>query len=346
MNVRSCIVFLCLSLLSCKRNIPEVCPEHAALYSVSDFPLGVAIAPERMASVPEYRRIALSQFNSYTPENIMKARYLHPEPEVYDWQAADALADTCARYGIRLHGHTLIWHESLPDWLRLYEGTSSEWKQVFKDHIQSIVRHFRGRVASWDVVNEAFHEDGTLRNSLWRQKIGDEYIELAFQYAQEADPDVLLFYNDYALELNPVKRAGVLMLLDRIRSRGVRVDGVGLQMHVRLHDPDPADMSDAFSEVAAHRYRVHLSELDISVNPLAKPITNRQALLKEQATYLEQIIRCYKQLPRDYRYGITFWGLSDADSWIPVHYNREDYPLLYDQQYVPKPAYCLLKDIL
>lgn len=348
MNCLRCFAFLLLLffLSSCVGKLPEQCAESTSLYAVADFPIGVAINPQRLYFVPEYHRIATTQFNSFTPENVMKADHLHPGEHVYDWTEADALADTCARYKIRLHGHTLIWHQAVPDWITYYQGSSDDWKDLFREHIQTTVRHFKGRVVAWDVVNEAFNEDGTLRNSLWRKHIGDDYIELAFRYAQEADPNALLFYNDFNLELNPVKRANVLAFLDRIKLRGVRVDGIGVQMHVRLHDPDPSDLSAAFADIANHRYQLHLSELDISVNPFSKAIADKSALFREQARYLEQIIRCYRQVPIALRYGVNFWGVSDADSWIPGYFSREDYPLLYDQQYAPKPAYCLLKEIL
>lgn len=348
MNLSGPLYFLLLTLtfFSCSKNAPSVCPADGVLYQQAAFPIGAAVNPIRLNHVSEYNRIAKGQFNSWTTENIMKPENMHPEPDVYNWIEADALADSCRQYGIRLHGHTLLWHQALPDWIVNGRGTRAEWRQILKDHVRTIVGHFKGRVASWDVVNEAFNEDGTLRNSIWRQLIGDDYIELAFAYAREADPNVLLFYNDYNLESNPQKRAAVHDLLNRLRSRGIQVDGIGLQMHVRLHEPNASEMTACFSEFAADHYKIHLSELDISVNPLSKVISDKASLFTEQAQYLEQIIRCYQQVPAALQYGITFWGVSDADSWIPAFYNREDYPLLYDQQYVPKPAYCLLKKIL
>ncbi len=336
------LTFLLITFISCGQSETTSCEDSEGLYRLATFPIGVAINYPEFMSNPAHSSIADRQFNSFTAENIFKPEYLHPEAETFYWEEADALAEYCQLRNKRLHGHTLIWHNQLPLWITEFQGNDEEFEQMFKKHIQTIVLHFKGKVASWDAVNEAFNEDGTLRNSIWRQKLGDTYIEKAFLYAHEADPDVLLFYNDYNLEFNVNKRNSVLQYFNNIRNRNVQVDGIGLQMHVSLQYPELAQIAGAFQHVVQNGFKLHLSELDISIHPLELS----EDVLERQADYLGKIVYHYQQIPAQYQYGITFWGLSDKDSWIRGFYNRIDYPLLYDDSYQIKPMYCKLKEIL
>lgn len=339
-----CFVFTLFP--ACRKKNSNVCQSTASLYSLSTFPIGVAINQSEFNNNPLCRSIANSQFNSFTAENIFKAQYLHPEENRFDWRDADSLAAFCSANKKRLHGHTLIWHLQLPPWISSFNGDAAAWEQLFKIHIQTIVRHFKGRVVAWDVVNEAFNEDGTLRNSIWQQKLGNTYIEKALKYAHEADPDVLLFYNDYNLESNPAKRNSVIQYFNNLRSRGVKINGIGLQMHVSINYPEPAQIAEALQQVSAAGFRVHVSELDISINPSGGDITPTEKLFERQADILGKIILHYKQVPASLQYGITIWGISDKDTWIRSYFNRQDYPLLYDENYIAKPALCKLKESL
>lgn len=342
-------LLICFALAlfpACRKKDNNPCQSSASLYSLSRFPVGVAINQAEFNNNPVARSIAQNEFNSFTAENIFKAEYLHPEENTFNWTDADSLATFCLANKKRLHGHTLIWHLQLPAWITSFNGDAAAWEQVFKTHIQTIVRHFKGRVAAWDVVNEAFNEDGTLRNSIWRQKLGNTYIEKALQYAHEADPDALLFYNDYNLESNPAKRNSVIQYFGNLRNRGVKIDGIGLQMHVSIAYPEATQIAEAFQQVSAAGFRVHLSELDISINPSGGNIRPTQELFEQQAGVLGKIIQHYKQVPLSLQYGVTIWGISDKDSWIRTYFNRQDYPLLYDENYIAKPAFCRLKESL
>jgi endo-1,4-beta-xylanase len=217
---------------------------------------------------------------------------------------------------------------------------------LLKTHIQTIVGRYKNDILSWDVVNEAFLEDGSLRNSLWLQKLGPAYIEKAFRYAREVAPDALLFYNDYNLESNPAKLNSVLKLLNALRNRGVRVDGIGVQMHVSIAYPEPAQIAKAFQQISTEQYRVHVSELDVSVNPFGRDLEPNAKIWQQQADLLGAIVLHYRQIPQQLQFGITLWGVSDQNSWIRYFYQRADYPLLYDDQYQPKPAYCKMKELL
>jgi endo-1,4-beta-xylanase len=344
--IRTLVAFFLLLLCGCEKQAVPECDGSTGLFTIANYSVGAAIEQFQLNQDSAYRSIAIRQFNSITAENIFKAEYLHPLPELYNWQEADSLVAFCMHYNKRVHGHTLVWHKQLPGWIYEFKGNRNQWDSLLKSHIQTIVSHFGNTVKSWDVVNEAFNEDGTLRNNIWLQNLGSGYIEKAFRYAHEAAPDVLLFYNDYNLELNPAKLKSVLSLLNSIRNRGVRVDGIGLQMHISIDYPDQSQITAALSEISGNDYLVHLSELDISVNPQNKEITFNQSLLQRQADVLANIVLVYNQLPQKYRYGITFWGITDRYTWIRSEFNRMDYPLLFDDNYNPKPCFCKLVESL
>lgn len=332
-------------ILSCrkKENNSSSCSTDTPLHNYFKYPVGVAIEPLELNSNPDYRLIATEQYNSITPENIFKPSYLHPDKNLFYWDEADSLVSFCKNNNKRVHGHTLIWHQQLPSWIETFDGNEQEWNDLFKNHIQTIVAHFKNKVIAWDVVNEAFNEDGTLRNTIWLQKIGPSYIEKAFIYADEADNNTLLFYNDFNLEFNPTKLNAVTSYFNALRNRGVRVDGIGLQMHISIQYPEVSQIASALKKAASHYYKIHLSELDISVNPTGKGVDLNSDVFIQQANLLQSIVKLYNELPEEYQYGITFWGVSDANSWIRSFYNRIDYPLLFNENYLPKPAYCNLK---
>ena len=231
--------------------------------------------------------------------------------------------------------------------MKTFEGNKSKWEMMFKEHIQTICSHFKGSINSWDVVNEAFNDDGTLRNTIWKEKIGSSYIEKSFLYAHEVDPDVLLFYNDYDIALNETKRKSILSLLNNLRQRGVPIHGIGMQMHISILHPENKQIASAIKEISDNDYKIHLSEIDISVNPLNKEIiTPSSELLERQANKLASITQLYKAIPLRNQYGMTFWGLSDKNTWLRSYFDRDEFPLLFDDNYKPKPIYCKLREAL
>ena len=346
MNKLKYILIIIILIASCEKNDIEKCDDLQSLYSFSTFPIGVAIDINELNTDSQYYDIAVNQFNSITPENIFKPSYLHPNENYFDWLEADKLVDFCQTNNKRLHGHTLIWHNQLPEWMKNFQGNQAEWELMFKEHIQTICLHFKGKIKSWDVVNEAFNDNGTLRNTIWKQKIGSSYIEKAFIYAHEADPDVLLFYNDYDIALNETKRKAILSLLNNLRQRGVPIHGIGMQMHISILHPENKQIAAALKEISDNGFKIHLSEIDISVNPLSKEIEPSAELFERQANKLAAITLLYKEIPSKNQYGMTFWGISDKNTWIRNYFNRDDYPLLFDDNYDPKPAYCKFKEIL
>lgn len=329
---------------TCQKEEISTCSiQDKSLADCVNFYCGSVIDLNRMSFNLEYEMIVNTQFNSVTAENIMKPEFLHPSENTFNWSEADQLADYCASNSKRLHGHTLIWHQQLPYWMLNFQGAKTDWENMMKEHIFQIVNHFKGKVASWDVVNEAFNDDGTLRNSIWKEHIGCSYIEKAFEYAHEADPNAKLFYNDYSLALNPKKRKAVISLLNRLKGKGIPIDGIGMQMHIFNGSPDNVELSKAIDDIWKNDYLVHISELDISINPLSQQMQKApQEELNRQAEKYLYIFKSYDRIPDKYKFGITIWGVGDSDSWIRYFFNRDDYPLLFDDNYLPKPAFCKL----
>ncbi|MCT4624817.1 MAG: endo-1,4-beta-xylanase, partial [Schleiferiaceae bacterium] len=235
------------------------------------------------------------------------------------------------------------WHNQIPYWMEHYQGSREDWIAMMKTHIQTVVGHYKGKIKAWDVINEGFLSNGTLRNSIWKQNIGPEYLELAFRFAHEADPNALLFYNDFNLALNPVKREAVLRFFKKLKLRGVPIDGIGLQMHIGINFPERTEITRALLETAEEGFLVHISELDVVVNAFGKEMPQpSNEDLNRQADVYSYVFNTFKKLPKHQQYGITIWGVDDGNSWIRPHFNRNDFPLLFDANYLPKPAYCRL----
>jgi len=333
----------CLAASCTQEDIPNCHADEKVLHSLVSFPLGVAVDQTELNFNEAYEQIVSQQFNSITPENIFKPQYLQPVQDQFSWEAADQLVAYCMDHDMRLHGHTLIWHNQLPFWMEQFQGSPETWEQMMKTHIQTVVKHFKGKVTSWDVVNEAIEDDGSFRENIWLANIGESYIEKAFQYAHEAESAVKLFYNDYSLSAKRKKRDAVIELLNSLREKGIRVDGIGLQMHIAHNYPSNNAIAKALEEVWENDYLIHISELDIAINPLGRemPTASTSRLIKQAEKY-KAVFEAYQEVPADYQHGISIWGISDRDSWIPSFFGRDDYPLLFDAMYQPKPAFCNL----
>jgi endo-1,4-beta-xylanase len=329
----------------------------------SAFHVGVAINTDQITGKDARGdAMILQQFNSISPENVMKWEVIHPRPDAYDF----TLADKYVEFGLKNHmfivGHNLCWHSQTPAWVFKDEKgnplTRDALLQRLHDHIQTVVGRYKGKVDSWDVVNEALNEDGTLRQSPWMKIIGDDYIIKAFQYAHEADPKVQLNYNDYSLE-TPAKRKGAIALVKQLQAAGVPIAVVGDQAHLHLDSPSAQDEDATITELAATGVKVAITELDIDVLPSAWGKTADVSLNIEQNTKLnpyakglpgdvqQALAKRYADLfavywkHRDVINRVTFWGVTDADSWLnnwPVK-GRSSYPLLFDRDGKPKPAF-------
>lgn len=327
-------------------------------YYKNYFPIGVAVTARDLKD-PAQAALILRQFNSLTPENAMKMGPIHPQENRYNWRDADSIVAFAQAHGLKVRGHNLCWHEQTPYWLFKDSAGNRVTKDVLlkrlKDHITTVVNRYRGKIYAWDVVNEAIDDDSTkfLRNSLWYQICGEDFIVKAFEYAHEADPKAVLFYNDYNTE-RPEKRERVYRLLKRLVDAKVPINAVGIQAHWSVYEPSEKDLEATIKKFSSLGLKVQVTELDISIYPWEK---NRRAMRPgESAAYtpeLEQkqtdkyaeVFKIFRKY-RNVMTGVTFWNISDKHTWLdgyPVP-GRKNYPLLFDQNLEPKKAYWKVVD--
>lgn len=300
--------------------------------------IGAAVQPSFLTN-PIYAETLATQFNSLTPENQMKPAPIHPERDRYDFSGADALVEFALAHNMRVKGHTLLWHNQSPDWLTKGTWTKEELLEVMHDHITQVVGRYKGKVASWDVVNEPI-DGGQLRNSFWLQVIGPEYIEKAFQWAHEADPDAILVLNDYGVEEINIKSTATYNLVKDLLEKGVPIHAVGLQYHKILDAP--IDYASAYANVkrfADLGIDVQISELDIRIR---NGVTDEK-LAQQGETYGKLMEIC---LAIEQCNDFTMWGFTDAHSWIPNFEKGSGAALIFDEQYQTKPAYYALQAAL
>ncbi|WP_414693457.1 endo-1,4-beta-xylanase [Ohtaekwangia sp.] len=316
------------------------------------FPIGVAVSPQALKG-PEATLIE-KEFASMTPENAMKMGPIHPEENRYYWDDADAIVAFAQQHNIKLRGHALCWHEQTPSWIFTDAKGDTVSKEVLlrrlKDHITTVVSRYKGKIYAWDVVNEAVADDPSklLRNSPWYKICGEDFISKAFEYAHAADPDAKLFYNDYNTE-RPEKRERVYFLLKQLKKSNVPIDGVGLQAHWSIFEPNEQELRTALDKFSSLGLQVQITELDISIYPWEKFQRERrqgetdvftselETKQMEQYKMVFSIFREYKQVIT----GVTFWNISDKHTWLdyyPVK-GRKNYPLLFDQNLKRKKAY-------
>jgi endo-1,4-beta-xylanase len=324
-----------------------------------DFLIGTAINVRQTEGKDTAAAQLISrQFNAVTPENIMKAEVIHPMWDQYNFEPADKLVAYAKENDIKVNGHNLIWHSQLPSFLRGMQDADSV-RLYFVNHITTVASRYDGKVYSWDVVNEALNEDGTLRHSIFLQKLGPDYLVEAFRLAQKAAPHTKLYYNDYNIE-QPKKRAGAIALIKKIRAAGVRIDGVGIQGHWKSGNVPLAEIEASIREFSALGIEVMFTELDLSVLPnpwdhntadVGQTAANRAGMnpytngLPDSAQ--DQLAKSYEDLFHLFlRYKgkisrVTFWGIDDGMSWLnnfPIR-GRTNYPLPFDRNYQPKKAY-------
>ena len=302
-------------------------------------------------------------FNSITPENVLKWESVHPALDRYDFEAPDRYVAFGEKNHMFIVGHTLVWHSQTPSWVfQDDKGGPASRDTLLKrmqDHIKTVVGRYKGRIKGWDVVNEALNEDGTLRQSPWMKILGEDYIAKAFEMAHEADPRAELYYNDYSLENEP-KRNGAVQLIKRLKAQGVPINAVGLQGHCNLQWPSLEQQDATIKAFADLGLKVMITELDIDVlppasrqqvadislnvelqeklNPYSKglPDSVQQSLAKRYADLFGVFLKNRNVVTR-----VTLWGVTDGDSWRnnwPVR-GRTAYPLLFDRNGKPKPAF-------
>ncbi len=313
---------------------------------MANFPIGGAINEGRVRDDTALLAIVNEEFNSLTATNDMKMYSIARGPGALDFTLPDAFVDFAEKHGKRVFGHTLIWHYGFPQHLEDLEPQGAE--EFIQSYIDTVVTRYRGRVDGWDVVNEAMAtRGGELRETPWLEKIGKDYIPMAFRAARRADPEAKLFINDFNTERDTAKLNGLLHLVREMQADGVPIDGIGFQMHIRM-DTDEELIGRSLAQAAETGLLIHLSEVDIIFNrhddtqgggeQIVDEITPE--LLEAQAEKYERLAELYREnVPPAQRYGITFWSFTDRDTWINGFFNLKDWPTLYDEQLRKKPAY-------
>jgi endo-1,4-beta-xylanase len=296
---------------------------------------------------PTYAGLLTQEFSAVVPENAMKFEVIHPEPDRYDFSQADAIVDFAMQNGLKVRGHPLVWGSQLPAWVVQGEYTREQWIEILRQHIQTVVGHFRdanggSSVYAWDVVNEAVGLEGELYQNFWLEVIGPEYIPLAFQFAHEADPQALLFYNDNGGEGLDAKANGIYNLVQGLIGQGIPIHGVGLQMHTGPGwPPTGEDFLANIQRLAELGLQVQITEMDVRIQDTPG---DRDQQLESQAQRYAEVMAACLQVPSCTAF--LTWGLTDRYSWIPGHTGNPDAPLLFDENFQPKPALFKLLDLL
>ncbi len=306
----------------------------------------------RFLGEPAFTQILTAEFSQLEPENEMKFALIHPRPDTdphpYDFTGADTLVSFAQAHDMKVRGHTLLWHRQVPTWITKGTYTPSQLAAILHGHVNTVMSHYASKVYAWDVVNEAFNDDGTMRHTVWYDQPGigfagggTKYVEEAFRWARAADPRAKLFYNDYDAEpINPKSDAVYAMAVD-FKRRGVPLDGIGIQAHVDLSFDNPsvlASFRKNMRRFADLGLEIHITELDVRLHD------GSAASLSAQAKIYAEITRACLELPACKV--IQTWGVSDNHSWIPSEYPDLGWPLLWDANYQKKPAYAAMLDAL
>ena len=326
------------------------------------FYMGAAINENTILGLdPKSATIVNSEFNTITPENSLKWMFIQPKPNKFNFKAADKYVEMGLKNNMYIVGHALVWHAQLADFMQNIDNSVEARKHV-DNHINRLVSRYKGKIDAWDVVNEAFEEDGSLRASVFYKNMGENYIEEVFRITEKADPDADLIYNDYNL-YKPEKRAAVLKMVKNFKSNGTKISGVGVQAHWDLKSPSLEEIEQIILDIHAEGVSVSFTELDISVlpnpwemvgaevtqnfskfegDPKMNPYPNglpdavQEKLAKRYQDIFNLFVKHSDKINR-----VTFWGVMDKHSWLndwPIK-GRTNYPLLFDRDYQPKEAY-------
>lgn len=323
------------------------------------FTVGVAVN-QRNVSDSNQIELIKKEFNSITAENDMKSGEIHPADGVWNWEKADKIADFCRANGIKLRGHCLVWHAQFCDWMMDDKDGNPVSKEVFysrlRDHIHTVVNRYKDIVYAWDVVNEAMSDAGRgwpgrepnpYRESRLYKLCGDEFIAKAFEYAHEADPNAILFYNDYNAA-TPLKRDRIYNMVKKMQAAGVPITGIGMQGHYNIYGPSIEDVDSALTKYSELVKHIHITELDVRCNEemggqLRFSRGEKSTMAPYESTLHEdqfgRLFRVFRK-HKDVIDNVTLWNLCDGDSWLGVN----NHPLLFDENLKPKKAYYAVKN--
>jgi endo-1,4-beta-xylanase len=306
--------------------------------------IGTALMTHHLQD-PTFRKLAALHFDSLTPENEMKWGALEPMPGKFTFGAGDALVAFAIENNMRVRGHTLVWHQQLGGWVKSLSGEAL--RAAMLAHTSATVGHWKGKIAQWDVVNEALADDGKLRADSPFTALGPTYIDQAFRAAHEADPQALLFYNDYEIEgMGSPKAEAAIGLVKRLKDAGVPIHGVGLQMHVDPRRwPSAAAIRQNIERIAALGLQVEITEMDV---PVGEVVGTTVVKLERQRVLTHDILAACLAVPGCT--GITFWGFTDRHTWLNdpqwgrLRGRMPHLPLPFDADYQPKPMFTAIAD--
>jgi len=363
-------VILILSIIFCGFSYGNNLNSSDSLkkYFSSFFNIGAAINEDIILNLDnDSKRIVETNFNSITAENSLKWMFIQPSPNYFNFTVADKYVDFGTKNNMHIVGHALVWHSQLADFMQNIEN-KAEMTKYFENHIYTLVSRYKGKINAWDVVNEAFNEDGSMRESVFYKLLGKNYIEKAFELTHNADPNVDLIYNDYNL-YKKEKRDGVINMVKQMKSKGIKIDAVGVQAHWSLNQPSLYEIEQIILDISKLGVDVMFTELDISVLPspweqvgadvsqnfsrfegdpkmdpypdkLPKSVQNK--LAKRYKDIFQLFIKHSDKISR-----VTFWGVMDKHSWLndfPIK-GRTNYPLLFNRTYQEKEAYKALIEL-
>ncbi|RJT07793.1 endo-1,4-beta-xylanase [Halococcus sp. IIIV-5B] len=302
------------------------------------FDVGAAVDADLLRNDAGYWNLLRREFTAVTPENALKMGPLRPSPDTYDFGDADAVVNFGLEYDMTVRGHTLVWHNQTPAWFEEWEYTDEGIEGFLRDHIHTVAGRYRDKIDAWDVVNEAVADDGSMRETVWYDAMGEAYLDRAFEWA-DGVTDADLYYNDYGADGVNEKSDAVYDLITRMLDRDVPIDGVGLQLHALHDEPDPESIAANVRRFEDLGLDVQITEMDVAYPEDELPENHRE----RQAEYYRAIVETC--LDTGCKTLVT-WGVRDDDSWVPGWFSGlTDDPLLFDGS-TPKPAYHAIVDVL
>ena len=301
--------------------------------------IGAAVAMKPLRKEAIYRETLAREFNIIVAENAFKWSLVQPKKSKFNFKDTDFLVKFAEDNKMKLRGHTLVWHRQLPKWLTEGDFTRDEIIKILKEHIQTLVGRYRGKIQAWDVVNEAIDDKtgGYRTDSFWYQKLGADYIKLAFEFARQADANAVLYYNDYSAESMNAKSDGIYKLLRELKNQGVPIDGIGWQMHVENGFRIEPQHHENAKRLAALGLELSITEMDVRL----KLPASTEELLKQSDAYRDVAKFC---LSAPSCKAVLTWGVTDKYSWIPGEFTNTGDALIFDSSYRPKPAFKALQE--
>ncbi|WP_245794768.1 endo-1,4-beta-xylanase [Flaviramulus basaltis] len=357
----SALVLILLMATSCQKKEEKIVkPEGLRDVFKDNFLIGAALNVNQILEKDSVQSALIaSEFNSVTPENVMKSMLIHPQKDTFNFEIPDKLVALAEKNDMHVQGHTLVWHSQLSPFFKEITD-STEMVEVLTNHINTIVGRYKGKIDAWDVVNEALNDDGTLRKTVFLDVLGEDYLSLVFKIAEKVDPNVELYYNDYSMT-NPSKRAGAIKMIKRMQELGTKVNGIGMQGHWDLDTPSLEEIEKSIVDYADLGIKVAITELDVSVIPMPWDFTGADVNVKFEsgdatmnpypnklpdsiqvklANRYADIFKLFLK-HQDKISRVTLWGVNDGESWKndwPIN-GRTNYPLLFDRNNGKKKAY-------